>query len=141
MDIELKLILTSIGQPWVLIQVNDKIIDQQINGTSEFIFDFKSNKKSEYLTITHYNKKSDDAETAVIIKEISFFGITDPRFIWQGIYTPNYPEPWYSEQLEKPCLTLKNQTHLSWNGTWQLEFDVPVFTWMHRVLGFGWIYS
>jgi hypothetical protein len=36
---------------------------------------------------------------------------------------------------------LKNHTYLSWNGKWTLTFDVPVFTWIHRVQNLGWIYD
>jgi hypothetical protein len=60
---------------------------------------------------------------------VSFFGITDPKFAWAGMYQTQHSS------------NAVSQTYLSWNGTWTLRFDVPVFTWMHHVQGLGWIYQ
>ena len=32
-------------------------------------------------------------QEAVVIQQVEFFGITDPRFAWAGVYEPEYPEP------------------------------------------------
>ena len=102
---------------------------------------------TQTLTVELLNKTNDDTrpdsglDKAVIIESISFFNITDNRFIWLGEYRPEYPEPWYSEQTVRPEPLLKNHTYLSWNGKWTLTFDVPVFTWIHRVQNLGWIYG
>lgn len=82
-------------------------------------------------------------DMAVLIENIDFFGICDDRFKWQATYQPNYPEPWYSQQVAAglvPQDVLQGCTYLGWNGTWRLEFSTPIFTWMHRVLDLGWIY-
>jgi hypothetical protein len=68
-------------------------------------------------------------DKAVVIESVSFFGITDPKFAWAGVYHPVDQDP------------LSAHTYLSWNGTWTLRFDVPVFTWMHQVQDLGWIYQ
>lgn len=81
---------------------------------------------------------------AVVIESIAFFGITNDKFKWQGVYTPEYPEPWCSEQLVKGITLpnhLKAQDYLGWNGTWCLTFTTPIFTWMHEVLDLGWTYG
>lgn len=82
-------------------------------------------------------------DKAVIIESISFFGITDPRFVWAGRYQPIYPEPWASQQRSighdlAPVLT--DVDRLGWNGVWSLDFDLPIFTWIHHVQNLGWIY-
>ena len=80
-----------------------------------------------------------DADQALIIEEIGFEGITADRFIWRGEYTPEYPEPWASQQTDlKPVL--ENITYMGWNGKWRLTFDAPVFTWIHAVENLGWLY-
>lgn len=104
---------------------------------------------TQQLSIEFINKKDSDnipekgLDKAIIIEKISFFGIHDPRFIWLGRYRPTYPEPWASEQRELgnvlvPVLT--NVDRLSWNGTWTLDFDLPVFTWIHQQQNLGWIH-
>lgn len=96
------------------------------------------------LWLEFTNKKDSDTQgnldKAVIIEKITFNNITDPRFVWNGIYKPTYPEPWASEQEHLEPL-LKSHTYLGWNGKWTLTFDVPVFTWMHKTLDLGWIYD
>lgn len=94
-----------------------------------------------WLEVVFMNKPELDHNMAVIVDQVEFFGISDPQFVWAGVYTPRYPEPWYSEQQIKPEPHLTQQNYLGWNGTWRLDFDVPVFTWMHRTLNLGWIYS
>lgn len=83
-------------------------------------------------------------QEAVIIEKIQFFGIQDPRFVWAGIYRPQYPEPWATQQRSQG-MELKNQltahTYLGWPGKWTLTFDVPVFTWIHKTQNLGWIYG
>ena len=98
------------------------------------------------LTVELLNKTDSDTvleqglDRAVIIESVSFFGISDPKFAWEGIYKPEYPEPWASQQMDLKSL-LKNHTYLSWNGKWTLTFTIPVFTWIHRVQNLGWIYD
>lgn len=101
--------------------------------------------KAGFLDVKFFNKKYEettgDKDMAVIIDQVEFFGISDPRFVWAGIYCPEYPEPWYSQQSSKPEPALTLHNYLGWNGVWRLEFDVPVFSWIHRTLDMGWIYS
>ena len=33
------------------------------------------------------------------------------------------------------------ENYVDWNGIWVLDFTVPVYTWLHKVLGLGWIYD
>ena len=94
-----------------------------------------------WLDILFFNKVDSDADTAIIIDSIEFFGITDPQFVWTGTYCPIYPEPWHSQQISKPATQLHQQNYLGWNGTWRLDFEVPVFTWIHKIQNLGWIYQ
>ena len=110
-------------------------------------FDAVMKPGSHFICVDFHNKKDSDSDLitghdmAVIIKNLDFFGISHPKFVWAGTYTPVYPEPWYSQQLDPPPSRLINQDRLSWNGRWCLDFSVPVFTWMHQILDLGWIYD
>ena len=83
---------------------------------------------------------TETADQALEIAAVTIEGITADRFIWRGVYTPEYPEPWASQQLDLlPEIT--NTTYLGWNGVWRLRFSVPVFRWIHEVEHLGWIYD
>ena len=138
--VNIKLTLRPIGRPWVRIGLDEYKQERQLETLTDFEYDFDATNKV-CLTIEHFNKDSNDIETAVEIVDISFYGISDPKFIWAGTYYPDYPEPWYSQQDTKPADALPASTYLGWNGVYKLEFDVPVFTWMHKVLDLGWVYT
>lgn len=125
--------------PQVSVSVPGQVIQQTLERNQRIELEFDA--LVGWLEITFMNKPDNDATMAVIIDSVDFFGISDPRFAWNGIYTPHYPEPWYSQQIEQPPARLPQQTYMGWNGVWRLEFDVPVFTWMHGVMNLGWLYQ
>lgn len=96
------------------------------------------------LTITYYDKVQDNINQAIAIRQIDLNGVEDKRFIWRGIYRPEYPEPWASQQRAQGITLsdeLTNTDYLGWNGVWNLQFSSPVFTWIHQIQGLGWIYD
>lgn len=129
--------------PQVTVAVPDQAVTLRLDETVRIPFTFTASDRG-WIQIDFINK--DYAETAagrdmaVIVREIEFFNVSDPRFVWQGVYRPCYPEPWLSQQPVAPEPELRLHDYLGWNGTWRLDFDLPVFTWMHQVLGLGWIY-
>lgn len=125
--------------PEVFVSVPGQTIKKTLHSTKRIELEFDA--PVGWLEIVFMNKPDTDPDMAVIIDQIEFFGISDPKFVWAGTYTPKYPEPWYSQQTEKPPAQLPQQTYMGWNGTWRLDFTVPVFTWMHKTLNLGWIYS
>ena len=132
--------------PEINIGVNNDIQRTVLTDNQTFHYEFTADNTAT-LSVELLNKTDADTvpdkglDKAVIIESVSFFGISDNRFIWLGEYCPKYPEPWYSEQTVKPAPLLKNHTYLSWNGKWTLTFTVPVFTWIHGVQNLGWIYD
>ena len=129
--------------PEINIGINDDINRIVLTDDQVFHYEFDTDKPS-VLTVELLNKTDADTvnglDKAVIIESVSFFGISDPKFVWAGEYRPEYPEPWASQQHElKPLL--KSHNYLSWNGKWTLTFTVPVFTWIHQVQNLGWIYD
>ena len=137
--VEMSVTLRPVSRPWVNISVDRTVQQIQLIDTQTFYFNFLASAGST-LTVEHFGKDINDSETAVEIVDIGFFGISDPKFAWAGVYRPDYPEPWYSQQAPRPADSLPAQTYLGWNGTYRLEFSVPVFEWMHKTLNLGWIY-
>ena len=131
--------------PVIVIGVDNNFEQTTLSTDQVFHYEFDANGSS-ILTVELKNKTDADTipdqglDKAVIIKSISFFDITDPRFVWAGEYRPCYPEPWASQQSDLNSV-LKNHNYLGWNGKWSLTFDVPVFTWIHKIQNLGWIYS
>jgi hypothetical protein len=124
--------------PEVLIKVPGQNIHHILTSRNRFELEFTECRG--WIEILFLNKPDLDSKTAVIIDSISFFEISDPKFLSKGIYYPAYPKPWTNSQpnLKQELL---GETYLGWNGTWRLDFDVPVFTWMHKVQNLGWIYN
>lgn len=133
--VKVRVTLEPVGQPWVSVGFEDCKKTQQLTTTTMFEFEFDADHNC-VLEVEHFDKADTDATTAVIIKDISFFDISDPKFVWSGVYHPNYPEHY----VDKVTL-LPGQGYLGWNGVYRLEFSVPVFTWMHRTMNLGWIYQ
>ena len=131
--------------PRIRLGVNDSLTEVEVQETITMNFEFVSTHVGK-LSIEFLNKQDSDTivelnlDKAVVIENISFFGISDPRFIWAGEYRPNYPELWASQQKNLQTV-LKNHNYLGWNGKWTLTFDVPVFTWIHKIQNLGWIYT
>lgn len=133
--VKLKLTLEPVQHPWVTVKIDQHSTTQQLQTTTDFEFEFSATDQA-ILTVEHYNKSDQDADTAVVIKHIEFYGISDPRFVWAGMYYPQYPKH-YSDQV--PCLP--GQGYLGWNGVYVLKFQVPVFTWIHHIQSLGWLYQ
>lgn len=135
--------------PEVSVGINKNLTTISLTEASTINFDLCLSGSND-LVIELLNKTDADTvpdknlDKAVVIEDVSFFGISDPKFVWLGVYEPVYPEPWATEQHDqgvvlKPQLT--NQTYLGFNGKWTLTFEMPIFTWIHRVQGLGWIYG
>lgn len=135
--------------PRVRIGINNNLTEICLRDSTTINFDFESNCNCE-LSVEFLNKQNSDCvpalglDKAVIIESVDFFGITDPKFVWAGVYQPNYPESWITEQQEQNVILeshLRSHNYLGWNGKWTLTFTVPVFTWIHQVQDLGWIYQ
>jgi hypothetical protein len=125
--------------PEVFVAVPGHVIRETLWETKRIELEFDA--PVGWLEVVFMNKPEFDQDMAVTIDQVEFFGIADPKFVWAGVYSPKYPEPWYSQQPVTPPAELSQQTYMGWNGMWRLDFTVPVFTWMHQTLNLGWIYQ
>ena len=134
-EIKIQVTLEPVGRPWVIVEASGRGQLQQLVTTTNFSFKFKADDDG-YLKVTHFDKADHDHATAVIVKDIKFFGISDPKFVWSGTYYPEYPEHYPDKTSPLP-----GQGYLGWNGVYELKFTVPVFTWIHQIQNLGWIYQ
>ena len=131
--------------PLTKVRLDDELIwDGRISHVKTFDITRSLIKGTHSLTIELYEKSDVDRDQALAITNLRFGGISSQRFVWQSVYRPCYPEPWATEQrsAHKDLLCeLESVNYLGWNGTWSLQFNVPVFTWIHQVENLGWIYD
>ena len=67
------------------------------------------------------------------IKSIEIDEIDIGALVYEGIYTPEYPEPWHTQQVSAgntPKKSFKNVTAMGHNGTWTLAFESPFYMWL-----------
>jgi hypothetical protein len=133
--VKMTVTLEPVQSPYVTITVDKIVYKQQLFTTTSFDFDFVAANQAS-LVLEHHSKSDKDPDTAVIIRRIEFYGISDPRFIWAGTYYPVYPSHYSDQKSSRP-----GQDYLGWNGTYVLEFRVPVFSWIHQIQDMGWLYQ
>jgi hypothetical protein len=67
------------------------------------------------------------------IKSIEIDEIDIGALVYEGIYTPEYPEPWATQQqsagVDLP-VSFKNVTTIGHNGVWELKFSSPFYMWL-----------
>ena len=125
--------------PTCYVMANDMTQSHTIDCPIWVQFDLDLEKNSVInFSIEHYGKTDveykDDQDTAVIIEEIRLNGISRPEFVWKGKFYPTYPI-WEQDQGSI------DTGYLGFNGTWKCQFTVPIYTWIHKTLDFGWIYD
>jgi hypothetical protein len=120
---------------------------QKITGTEqnpnviEVYHDLEEGK--EYKIVIHRTNK-DDSQTVVdnnqiikdqllFIKSIEIDEIDLGGLIYEGLYHPQYPEPWASEQKQagkELPVSFKNVTSMGHNGRWEITFTSPFYMWL-----------
>ena len=67
------------------------------------------------------------------IKSMEIDEIDLGALVYEGLYTPDYPEPWATQQrqagVELPE-SFKNVTRIGHNGTWEFKFKSPFYMWL-----------
>jgi hypothetical protein len=88
--------------------------------------------KGKYETVV--NDKGDILKDQLLnIKSIEIDEIDIGALVYEGVYTPDYPEPWATQQrdagvvLEKMS---KNVTQMGHNGVWTFSFTSPFYMWL-----------
>ena len=67
------------------------------------------------------------------IKSIEIDELDLGALVYEGIYTPEYPEPWHSQQKtlgNPPPLLFNNCDNMGHNGEWEFKFSSPFYMWL-----------
>lgn len=56
-------------------------------------------------------------------------------------YQPDYPAEWYQQQvdLKQTPEAEIHSNYLGWNGKWYLDFELPIYRWIHQKNNYGWL--
>tara|TARA_E500000178_G_scaffold351256_1_gene411969 strand:+ start:998 stop:1480 length:483 start_codon:yes stop_codon:yes gene_type:complete len=67
------------------------------------------------------------------IKSIEIDEINLEGLVYEGEYTPNYPQPWATQQRKSGIDlkdSFKNVTQMGFDGEWKLKFSTPFYMWL-----------
>ena len=134
--------------PVANIKINEKsYFNKEITSTEdkptiiEFEHEFEEDKSYNFI-IDRLGKDKNQTiiEDGKIIKDqllhIKYIEIDEidvGNLVYEGVYKPEYPEQWATQQQEagnKLPETLKNVTQMGHNGTWTLSFTSPFYMWL-----------
>jgi len=99
-------------------------------------------EKSHKLIITRSGKGTNQTvvkdgkivkDQLLHIKNIEIDEIDLGNLVFEGIYRPDYPEPWATQQAEignELPKSIKNSPNLGHNGTWTFDFVSPFYMWL-----------
>ena len=83
---------------------------------------------------TLVNEKGDILKDQLLhIKSIEIDGIVIGGLIYEGVYTPKYPEPWATQQKDAGVElqeSFKNVTQMGHDGEWKFAFSSPFYMWL-----------
>lgn len=92
------------------------------------------NRSGKGKNQTLINDKGDILKDQLLhIKSIEIDEIDIGALIYEGIYTPRYPEPWATQQREAGIElrnSFKNVTQIGHDGEWSLAFSSPFYMWL-----------
>ena len=108
----------------------------------EFEHEFTEGEKSELIVRrsgkdkgqTVINENGDILKDQLLhIKSIEIDEIDLGALVYEGVYTPRYPEPWATQQREagkELQESFKNVTQMGHDGTWRFKFESPFYMWL-----------
>jgi len=83
---------------------------------------------------TVVNDKGDLLKDQLLhIKGIEIDEIDIGALVFEGVYTPEYPEPWATQQREAGTElpeSFKNVTQMGHDGKWAFKFTSPFYMWL-----------
>ena len=138
-----------LNKPGVDVQLNGKShwkgdIGNDINDPQVIEFEHEFNEGEEVnLTLHRYGKTTKDCivnekgdllkDQLLHIKSIEIDEIDLGALVYEGVYTPEYPEPWATQQKDANIELKKsftNVTQMGFNGTWTFSFKSPFYMWL-----------
>lgn len=92
------------------------------------------------LTNKDHSVEKKEKDMHIKIKHVGFQDIED-NFHYFSRYRPEYPSEWLKQQkhMGREWNDTILSDHIGWNGTYYIDFETPVYRWIHRKLNLGWL--
>ena len=91
-------------------------------------------RSGKLVNQTVVNDKGDLLKDQLLhIKGIEIDEIDLGALLYEGVYTPRYPEPWATQQRKAGTElkeSFKNVTVMGHDGTWRFKFESPFYVWL-----------
>tara|TARA_S200002703_G_C3658734_1_gene202290 strand:- start:62 stop:517 length:456 start_codon:yes stop_codon:yes gene_type:complete len=100
-------------------------------------FDAELEDGEHTVSITH--DYTPNSQSALVIEKIVMDEIDVGVLAYDGVYTPIYAEPWYTDEVEagrKPKETIgagqdgSACMFMGWEGRYDLKFNTPLYEWL-----------
>lgn len=118
----------------------DHLQDLVIDGPCQYHLEREIPPGAHQFVLKFRNKNYDELipghDMAVLIRGVRFQTV-DHDFSVYSRYLPDYPQPWASQQGRLKSQVYSN--YLGWNGDWILDFETPIYRWMHGRMKLGWL--
>lgn len=91
------------------------------------------NRQGKDRKQTIINNGKIEKDQLLHIESIEIDEIDIGSLVYEGVYQPEYPEPWASQQRsagKQLQETLKNVTQMGHNGKWTFTFTSPFYMWL-----------
>ena len=123
-----------------VIKIDDKEVKKiQLTGkeTQEHVMDIDVDEGDHILSVEH--TYSESSVCALVIEHIEIDEIDLGVLTYNGVYTPTYPEPWYSDEVtagRPPKQQIGNGMDgssclfMGWEGKYELKFSTPLYEWL-----------
>ena len=106
--------------------------EQELEEGNDYELIIKRSGKDKGQTVI--NDKGDILRDQLLhIKNIEIDEIDIGALVYEGVYTPEYPEPWAAQQRESGVElqeSFRNVTAMGHNGTWRFKFSSPFYMWL-----------
>ena len=113
---------------------NPTIIEFEAELTEESEYNLIIERSGKGKNQTVINEKGDILKDQLLhIKSIEIDEIDIGPLVYEGVYTPKYPEPWATQQRESGHDlkdSFKNVTQMGFNGEWKFTFSSPFYMWL-----------
>ncbi len=97
-------------------------------------YDLVINRSGKTDGQTVVNEKGDILKDQILhINKIEIDEIDIGNLVFEGTYTPEYPKPWYEQEIKAgrtPVESYKNVTAMGHNGDWKWTFSSPFYMWL-----------
>ena len=106
--------------------------EHELTEGSDYHLTIKRSGKGKNQTLI--NDKGDILKDQLLhIKSMEIDEIDIGALVYEGVYTPEYPEPWATQQREAGVElkeSFKNVTQMGHNGEWKFTFGSPFYMWL-----------